>query len=244
VSDFLWSDERGLVGFLGIYGYRPDQVEICGMVHPAARRCGVFSRLLDAARVEIARRGTPEALLVVDRSYVSGAAFAQSVGGTIEHSEHRMTLLREPAGFVPDPLVSIRGARPGDGPFVLACIAEAFDMPAEAVEAEDLENLVAGVGGTMIIERAGESIGTVRVDRDGGAAGIYGFAVVAELRGRGIGRQVLSQLASDLTAEGLQRVSLEVSCSNDSALGLYLSCGFDVMGTEDYYAIPVAPVAP
>lgn len=213
------------------------------MVHPAARRSGVFSRLLDAAVVEIARRGVPEALLVVDRSYVSGAAFAQSVGGTIEHSEHRMTLRREPAAFVPDPLVAIRGASPGDGPFVLACIAEAFDLPAEAIETEDLEHLVAGVSGTLVIERAGEPVGTLRVNREGDSAGIYGFAVVPELRGRGIGRQVLSELASELTAKGLQRVSLEVSCNNDNALGLYLSCGFDVMGTEDYYAISVPPVA-
>jgi ribosomal protein S18 acetylase RimI-like enzyme len=36
---------------------------------------------------------------------------------------------------------------------------------------------------------------------------------------------------------GAAEIELEVSCANDAALHLYLSCGFDVMGTEDYYAV-------
>jgi hypothetical protein len=43
VNDFLWTGTNGLVGFLGLYGFRPEQVELCGMVHPSARRQGVFS---------------------------------------------------------------------------------------------------------------------------------------------------------------------------------------------------------
>ena len=53
VNDFLWIAERDLIGFLGIYGYRSDQAEICGMVHPSARRRGIFSRLFEAATAEL-----------------------------------------------------------------------------------------------------------------------------------------------------------------------------------------------
>jgi ribosomal protein S18 acetylase RimI-like enzyme len=35
----------------------------------------------------------------------------------------------------------------------------------------------------------------------------------------------------------MAQIGLEVSCNNDSALHLYLTCGFDVTGTEDYYAV-------
>ena len=75
------------------------------------------------------------------------------------------------------------------------------------------------------------------MDRDDHAAGIYGFAVVPRYQGRGIGGQVLSTLARDLKAEGVADIGLEVSVTNDAALRLYLSCGFDVMGTEDYYEL-------
>ncbi len=237
VNDFLWMREHGPVGFLGLYGDRPDQAEICGMVHPGARRQGVFSSLFEAATAELEQRRVPQALLVVDRLYASGSCFARHVGGTIEHSEHRMTLRREPAKVVGDPLVTIREAVLGDARFVLSCLTEAFALPTEDLEAEEIEALARRFPGTLVIDYASEPVGTVRVDRSDDAAGIYGFAVLPEFQGRGIGRQVLSTLARDLKAEGVADIGLEVSCTNDAALHLYLSCGFDVMGTEDYYAV-------
>jgi ribosomal protein S18 acetylase RimI-like enzyme len=236
VNDFLWIGPSGLVGFLGVYGYRSDQVEICGMVHPSARRQGVFSRLFEAATAELAGRGVQQVLLVVDRLYGAGSGFARSVGGAIEHSEHRMTLRREPAPVVGDPLVTVRAAELADGPFVVSCLTQAFNFPAD-LEANELETLARRFPGTLVIDYANEPVGTVRVDRGADAAGIYGFAILPGLQGRGIGRQVLSTLARDLRAEGVAQIGLEVSCTNDSALHLYSTCGFDVMGTEDYYAV-------
>ena len=237
VNDFMWFDEDVLVGFLGIYGYRPDQVELCGMVHPSSRRQGIFSRLFEAAIAEVRLRGVPEALLVVDRLYEGGTAFARHLGAEIEHSEHRMVWRREPAEFTPDPSVKMREATRSDIAFIIKCLTEAFDFPAEALEAEEEDTLARRYPGTYVIERAGELVGTIRVERDGRSADIYGFAVSPPFQGQGIGRQVLSGLARDLGAEGTERVGLEVSCTNDSALGLYLSCGFEVTGTEDYYAV-------
>jgi ribosomal protein S18 acetylase RimI-like enzyme len=237
VNDFLWFGPGGLVGFLGLYGFRSDQLEICGMVHPAHRRQGVFSRLFEAAIAEMGNRGAPQALLVVDRLYAAGAAFARSVGGELEHSEHRMVLRRQPAAFVPDPLVKVRQAERGDVAFVVACLGEAFGLPVEQLKTDQIEALVEHFPGTLVIERSDELVGTVRVERSDDAADIYGFAVSPQFQGHGIGRQVLSGLSRDLVAEGLTRVGLEVSCTNDSALGLYLSCGFDVTGTEDYFAV-------
>ncbi len=241
VNDFLWIGPDSVIGFLGVYGYRPDQVELLGMVHPSWRRLGIFSRLYEAAIAEVARRGVPEALLVVDRLYEAGASFARSLGATIEHSEHRMVLRNEPAPVAGDPLVTVRPATRADVPFLLACLAEAFDYPTELLAAEQVDDLARRFPGTLVIERASERVGTVRVAREGHAAGIYGFAVLPGHQGRGIGRQVLSGLARELVAEGVPEVGLEVSCTNDSALHLYLSCGFEVTGTEDYYSVTVVP---
>jgi ribosomal protein S18 acetylase RimI-like enzyme len=241
LNDFLWFGAAGLVGFLGIYGFRPDEVELCGMVHPSARRQGVFSRLFGAVLAELVDRRVPQALCVVDRISEAGTAFARSVGGTIEHSEHRMVLVGEPAAYVADPLVTVRPAELSDGPFLVTCLAEAFGLPAEHFGTQELEALARRNPGTLVIERAGEPVGTVRVERGDDVADVYGFAVRPQFQGRGIGRQVLSGLVSDLAGEGLAHVGLEVSCTNDSALHLYVSCGFEVTGTEDYYAVAVPP---
>jgi ribosomal protein S18 acetylase RimI-like enzyme len=237
VNDFVWNLPEGLVGFLGVYGFRSDQVELCGMVHPAHRRRGIFSRLFQAASAELEGRGVQKALLVVDRLYQGGAGFAGYVGGSIEHSEHRMVLRREPAPFVPDPLVKLRLAEMSDVGFIVDCLAEAFDLPIEQLDREAIEALAKRFQGTVVIERGNERVGTIRVERGQDSADVYGFAVTSANRGRGIGRQALSTIVGELAAEGIARVGLEVSSTNDSALVLYVSCGFDVTGTEDYYEV-------
>ena len=124
--------------------------------------------------------------------------------------------------------------------YVVACLSEAFGFPAEELKPEEIDGLVRRYPGTFVIERDGGLVGTVRVERRPGEADIYGFAVSPQFQGRGIGRQVLSGLATALIAEGIGRVGLEVASTNDSALGLYLSCGFEITGTEDYYAVTLA----
>ena len=49
---------------------------------------------------------------------------------------------------------------------------------------------------------------------------------------------MLSRLARDLEAEGVAQMGSKCRSPTTSALHLYLTCGFDVMGTEDYYAVP------
>jgi len=239
LNDFLWFDEQGLAGFLGLYGHTLDQAELCGMVRPSARRQGIFSRLFEAAMAEVASRGVPGALLVVDRAYETGARFARSVGGIIEHSEHRMTLRREPAPVTPDPLITLRGAEPSDTPFMIRCLGEAFGLNIAKIESEDLDVLTSRLAGSLVICREDEPVGTIRIERDGDEAGIYGFVVSPQFQGGGIGRQVLWAVIKDLTEEGVSKISLEVDSTNDAALHLYLSSGFDVLGTEDYYAVAV-----
>lgn len=243
-NDFLWMGPGGALGFLGIYRFGSGPAELCGMVHPSVRRRGIFSSLYKAATAELVSREVHEALLVVDRTYAAGTAFARFVGGTIEHSEHRMRLTREPAQSNSDPLVAVREIAPADGAFLISCLAEAFEQPAERFVDADYDAFTKRFPGTYIIEYANERVGTVRVDRHEQVAGIYGFAVLPSFQGRGIGRQVLSDLARELAAEGMNRVELEVACTNDAALHLYLSSGFDVLGTEDYYAVSLRPATP
>lgn len=94
---------------------------------------------------------------------------------------------------------------------------------------------------TLVVERDGERAGTLRVDRreDGGRsrAGIYGFAVLPAQQGRGIGRAALTDVIALLRGEGVDEITLEVAVSNDAALKVYETCGFDRVGTDDYFMV-------
>jgi ribosomal protein S18 acetylase RimI-like enzyme len=244
LNDFLWHDAGELVGFLGLYQFAAGQVEICGMVHPRRRREGIFTRLLAAARAEILRRGITSTLLVTDRASQAATEFARSAGGIAGHSEYSMTLARPPVlpppGQIRHPELLVRAAVPGDGGFVDLCIRLAFEGagnpardPADSppLDVSDPDQV------TVIFELAGTPVGTAKISHSETGSYIFGFAMLPEYRGRGFGHQVLARLVADLLADGHKHISLEVATSNDRALELYKSTGFETEATLDYFAL-------
>ncbi|MGH9169835.1 MAG: GNAT family N-acetyltransferase [Acidimicrobiales bacterium] len=144
----------------------------------------------------------------------------------------------------PDPgprQVELRPAGPADVGFLTDCLGRAFgrgfvedagDVPSQAAFAR-LER-------HTVIEEDGVPVGTLVVERLDKSAGIYGFAVVPELQGKGIGRAALTKVTRQVRAEGVEHLHLEVLVDNPRALHLYESCGFVTDGVEDYYLLPTA----
>jgi ribosomal protein S18 acetylase RimI-like enzyme len=240
-GDFVWVDGGEIVGFAGLYQWRPLELEICGMVHPVRRRSGIGSRLYDAAIAEATRRAPARALLIVDRLSGEGRRFALGRGGELEHSEHRMQQRRDPEERAELPPVTTRQATQADADFIVGCLAAAFEEEPAVYDPGDEAAVLGLVDATTIIVEASSAdpVGMMRVEREGGAASIYGFAVVPERQGRGYGRAALSMVTRQLHRSGVGVVSLEVMSTNDSALHLYETCGFDAIGTEDYYSMPL-----
>jgi ribosomal-protein-alanine N-acetyltransferase len=66
------------------------------------------------------------------------------------------------------------------------------------------------------------------------------IAVVAAGQRRGVGRQLFSALAAELSAEGATDVHLEVRSLNAKALAFYVALGFEETGRRPrYYTGPV-----
>ena len=99
--DLLWWDGDRLLGFLGVYAFGPPDVELAGMVAPAARRRGVGTALLESARPLVRARGYERLLLVTPAGAApssAGRAFAQRQGAELDHSEHFLVLGATPGG--------------------------------------------------------------------------------------------------------------------------------------------------
>ncbi len=233
VDDLLWWEGGQLLGFLGLYSFGPS-LELAGMVEPAARRRGIATALLDAALGLARDRGQPQALLIVPRAAQAGRALALARGGLLEHSEHALVLVGQPAGGAGDPALALRPAVMADAPHVQALLEAGFGRPATFVAA----TLAAGPDRTLLIERDGAPVATVRLTRRGTDGGVYGFVVHPHWQGRGIGRDVLRRVCQLLYEQGVRRIGLEVAVDNERALGLYTSVGFTPVTTEDYYALP------
>lgn len=234
VEDLLWWDGDRLVGFLGMYAHGGEPVELSGMVAPGHRGRGIGGQLLDAA-LDLARdRGHDPRLLVLPGSSGAGRHLAQVRGGTLHHSEHALALTGEPDDAPEDARTALRPAVTDDAATVARLLEAGFGVPRTHVE----EQLASEREPTLVIERDGVPVGTLRVAREGTGADVYGFVVDPAWQGRGIGREALRRVCRRLRAEGVERIGLEVEVDNERALGLYTSVGFTRVTTEDYYALP------
>ncbi len=230
VEDILWWDNERLLGFLGIYTHGAPTIELAGMVDPAARRRGIGTALLDAGLQVCQQREHSTVLLVVPRTSPGGRALAQRRGATLDHCEHALQLLGEPAEIPADPRVTIRAATPADQPAIRELMRLGFGwQPPEATGSDP---------NALVVERDGQPIGTVRLLPEGDRAGVYGFVIHPDHQGRGIGRDVLHRLCRTARARGAAAVHLEVATDNDRALNVYTSLGFRPVITEDYYTLP------
>jgi len=243
IEDLLWWEARRpgqerLIGFLGLYAFGPG-VELAGMVDPAARRSGMATRLLHAARPLLQARACAQALLVCPRATTSGALFSAAQQAPLDHSEYALILAGDPSDGPTDSATSIADACRDDEPAVRRLLESAFGHPAVDGPAMSRSDSAQH----LVVRRDGAVIGYLRLSLERGVGGIYGFVLDPSLRGRGIGRDVLARACRLLRDRGATSVGLEVAVDNDSALGLYTSTGFVPISTEDYFRLPPEPVA-
>lgn len=137
------------------------------------------------------------------------------------------------AGGPSDPSLILRPVTSNDITEEALILTEAFGDSAGSMVLDALDE------SRLVAERAGKVIATIRVHRTPEQWGIYGFAVEPQLRGKGIGRELLRRVCRQAHEAGVTQLHLEVEIDNDRALGLYTSLGFTQTSTEDYFDIPL-----
>jgi ribosomal protein S18 acetylase RimI-like enzyme len=233
-DDFLYYEQGVLAGYLSLDSWGQVEKEMTGMVAPALRRRGIFRQLFAAARAECKARGVEKVLLICEQSSQSGQAFVRAVGAQYDFSEHKMALTRFVERRASDPQFHMRPATQEDTEALVSIIAT--DMGDEKDARQFVASVFArGQQPQYLATLAGKPLGTLRLDYHDGAAAIYGFVVRPEHRGRGYGRQMLEQIIRQLHTEEVEIITLEVASEHHTAIGLYSSCGFQVVTTYDYF---------
>ncbi|WP_313892386.1 GNAT family N-acetyltransferase [Psychrobacillus sp.] len=225
--DFLHYENDILIAFLGLYPFG-STVEVCGMVKPNERRNKHFSKLFQQGMASVKQNAFKKILLNTPATSSEAKDFLAKQGALYAFSEHQMkwqeTPLNEVDGF------TLRQANEEDLDMRVRLDVEAFGIAKEdafEMEAKRTED-------ELMIDVNGETIGKIRVDKEETEAWIYGFAILTEHQGKGIGRKVLNQVVKEQSELG-RSVHLEVETKNAHALGLYESVGFNVVHAQDYY---------
>ncbi len=98
---------------------------------------------------------------------------------------------------------------------------------------------IANPAGAFVAEEAGRIVAyiTTTLDRANGSGRIANLAVFAELRGRGVGRQLIQHALAWFRGEGLSYALIESMSHNEAGRGLYTSVGFQEIGQLVHYAM-------
>ncbi len=244
-NDFLFYQNDRLVGFLAIYCFMSTEVEISGMVHPEARRQGIFGQMVQTAIAECRRREVPKLIFINERGSESGKAFLTNLGAVYSFSEYVMELQEQAAETPQDSdmneFIAIRLADVQDTELLVKLNMSGFKM-SESDTREYVTQTITGAKERTWIAELGEKrepIGKIGAMVEAEESGfIYGFCVMPAYRGKGYGRRILSQTITELKQlDHASFIKLEVSVENEKALGLYESCGFKTKNANDYYVL-------
>ena len=118
-------------------------------------------------------------------------------------------------------------------PLLASLHAETFDTPWTAESFEQLMRMPGAA--TLVAFEQGEPAAFVMTRRAADEAEIITITTRVQFQRRGIARQLLTRQLSDLEAQGVRQVFLEVAASNAAALGLYQAMGFAEAGRRKGY---------
>lgn len=234
-NDFFHYENGRLVGFLGLYGFG-NSVEVCGMVAPKYRRKGIFTELFAKAQNVMKDRGFTEILINAPANSVSAKGFLRTVPCKYDFTEYQMKWQETDLDEAGD--VAIRPATESDLEMEINLDVQSFKRSPEDARASNLSLKQEKEQQFFMIEVEGRPVGKIRISHIDEEAWIYGFAVLPEFQGKGIGigKSALSLVVMKEHRQG-NPIFLEVEAKNAHALKLYEACGFRAYHSQDYFRL-------
>ncbi|WP_188455930.1 GNAT family N-acetyltransferase [Virgibacillus oceani] len=232
-ADFFHYKNGELVGFLGLYGFG-NKIELCGMVHPQFRRKGIFSNLLANSMKIISKLNYTTILLNAPSESATAKAFLEKFPCEYAITEYQMKWSAADLNLNRD--VTLRKAELADFDTEIQLDVQCFGFCETDAKQYNERTKHDETQQFYMIDYHENTVGKLRIGHIDGEAWIYGFAVLPQFQGMGIGRKALSNSVIEENRNGYP-IFLEVEAKNLHALRLYESCGFKTFHSQDYYIL-------
>jgi len=233
---FLRYENDELICFLDAFFPSSREIEINGFTHPAFRRRGHFTALVQEALQTYQGMPFAQALFQCELNSKSGKAYLQKRYPSLDRSEYVMALAK--ADWKSRPARGTLGKlEKHSRSQALPITCEAFGMDPVSGEKE-LEFLISDPGREVYVYAQDEQvIGMLNVHRESeDRVMLHGVAIRSSDRGKGYGKAMLC-LALDEIFKTVDTLLLEVDSENPPALSLYRSLGFEVRSQVDYHRL-------
>ncbi|TYS65769.1 GNAT family N-acetyltransferase [Sutcliffiella horikoshii] len=239
--DFILAREKeDLVGFLGLYSFvDPKKVELAGMIHPAYRNQGKFSRLLEHAKQITRARDANEVIFVCPLKSDAAIHLSSKMDATYMYTEFTMEynmISRKKDDWPVN--MSINKADLSDSGMIMKLFSEGFEVASSDENIKRLiESNLTKLGYELFLVRLDKNpIATITISDEEQSVYLSAFTVTPAQRGKGYGRIILERIINDIIVRYPKKsIRLDVDVKNEGAIRLYENIGFRIVDGFDYY---------
>lgn len=234
-SIVMYYDKQKLIGFLSVFFFYDDAVEVSIIIHPKHRRKGLAKKLLRNILPLVKEQGFFK-LIFSSPAHLNNQ-WLRDIGFNYMHSEHYM----ERNDLTPlldyKNNLTYRTATEKDIP-LLCVLDEACFFKQQDELIPRFEHILSDRTYEIVLAFENNNlIGKAHIRWEKHGATLSDIAVLPVRQGKGLGTALISHCINYALTEGKPNLNLDVETHNQKALNLYTRLGFLTQNSCDYWEI-------
>lgn len=234
-STLLYYDQQELVGFLSVYFFYNDAVEVSLLIHPAYRHKGLATMLVKSILPLINKQGYNR--LIFSSPIHLNDSWLQAHHYTYLHSEYHMERTARNPILEPHKTLSYRHAIIDDVPALCELDKQCFPQRQEDLVTH-MQHVIDSREYLIILALYHDVlIGKAHIRWQQQRATLSDIAITPRQQGKGFGAMLIAHCVNFALSEGKSRIDLDVETHNKRALNLYTRLDFSIENACDFWSI-------
>ncbi|MBN9231004.1 MAG: GNAT family N-acetyltransferase [Legionella sp. 40-6] len=236
----LYYRAQQLIGFLSVYFFYDDAVEIALLVHPEERQQGIGKKLLQTILPLVVEHHYAK-IIFSSPAHLNNRWF-NSLGFVYRHSEYYME--RNNLNPLLDSLksLSFRTANFADIPQLCLLDEACFHKTHAELEPRFMHILSERNYQIILAFENDKLVGKAHLRWQNHGATLSDIAVFPKKQGQGLGTALITYCINYALSEGKPELNLDVETHNKKALELYTRLGFLTQNACDYWMIDIEKI--
>jgi ribosomal protein S18 acetylase RimI-like enzyme len=230
---FLGYENSELIAFLSAFIPMENEAEVVAFTHPAHRKLGHFTALLNKAVEMLKKAGIHKILFLLEPCSRSGESVLKKYSDIKwERTEYQLVH----SGNIPvlSNTLKLQSVNMENIELCIKLTDKIFNKPHEKNDNFVLNAINSPDREIFIAFKENEPVGTFNLHYLNDTTFIYGFGIAPEYQGKGYGKQLLNH-ALNVGFTKSKKVTLDVDSDNPPAYKLYINSGFVIDFQVDYY---------